>query len=47
MFGTGFHVTDMPIAERVVGAEGKTLAESWAGGMQALRGVHGRRVPTG
>lgn len=39
IFGTGFHVTDMPIAERVVGAEGVTLAESWTGGMQALRGA--------
>jgi hypothetical protein len=30
----------MPIAERVVGAEGKTLAESWsASGMAALRGA--------
>ncbi|MEU6773282.1 NAD(P)/FAD-dependent oxidoreductase [Streptomyces sp. NPDC046759] len=39
VFGTGFHVTDMPIAERVVGAEGVTLAESWKNGMQALRGA--------
>ncbi|MGW1027298.1 flavin-containing monooxygenase [Streptomyces sp. NPDC002577] len=40
IFGTGFHVTDMPIAERVVGAERKTLAESWSvSGMAALRGA--------
>ncbi|MGW0331252.1 flavin-containing monooxygenase [Streptomyces sp. NPDC003011] len=41
VFGTGFHVTDMPIAERVVGADGRTLAEAWAdgGGMEALRGA--------
>ncbi|MFJ4322324.1 flavin-containing monooxygenase [Streptomyces tricolor] len=38
IFGTGFHVTDLPIAERVVGAGGSTLAESWKDGMQALRG---------
>ncbi|MFD4786198.1 flavin-containing monooxygenase [Streptomyces sp. NPDC058459] len=38
VFGTGFHVTDMPIAERVVGAGGRTLAEAWQGGMAALRG---------
>ncbi|WP_406000327.1 flavin-containing monooxygenase [Streptomyces sp. NBC_00829] len=38
IFGTGFHVTDLPIAERVVGADGTTLAESWKDGMQALRG---------
>ncbi|GGW81640.1 flavin-containing monooxygenase [Streptomyces griseoloalbus] len=45
VFGTGFHVTDMPIAERVVGAEGKTLAETWAGGMQALRGASAAGFP--
>ncbi|WP_406493527.1 NAD(P)/FAD-dependent oxidoreductase [Streptomyces sp. NBC_01604] len=40
VFGTGFHVTDMPIADRVVGADGRTLAEAWAaGGMEALRGA--------
>ncbi|MFD8296904.1 flavin-containing monooxygenase [Streptomyces bauhiniae] len=38
IFGTGFHVTDMPIAERVVGVGGVTLAEAWKGGMEALRG---------
>ncbi|MGW7411451.1 flavin-containing monooxygenase [Streptomyces sp. NPDC054863] len=39
IFGTGFHVTDMPIADRVVGADGITLAEAWKGGMEALRGA--------
>ncbi|MFB8030324.1 flavin-containing monooxygenase [Streptomyces sp. NPDC056465] len=39
ILGTGFHVTDMPIATRVVGADGITLAESWKGEMQALRGA--------
>ncbi|WP_327297084.1 MULTISPECIES: NAD(P)/FAD-dependent oxidoreductase [unclassified Streptomyces] len=39
IFGTGFHVTDMPIAERVVGADGATLAEAWKDGMQSLRGA--------
>ncbi|MFD8672176.1 flavin-containing monooxygenase [Streptomyces seoulensis] len=38
VFGTGFHVTDMPIAERVIGVGGVTLAEAWKGGMEALRG---------
>ncbi|MBQ0986378.1 NAD(P)/FAD-dependent oxidoreductase [Streptomyces sp. F63] len=38
VFGTGFRVTDMPIAERVTGAGGRTLAEEWKGGMAALRG---------
>lgn len=45
VFGTGFHVTDMPIAERVVGAEGRTLAESWKGGMAALRGASAAGFP--
>lgn len=45
VFGTGFHVTDMPIAERVVGADGRTLAEAWAGGMQALRGASAAGFP--
>ncbi|MEU6556076.1 NAD(P)/FAD-dependent oxidoreductase [Streptomyces sp. NPDC046915] len=46
VFGTGFHVTDMPIAERVVGAEGGTLAEAWKkDGMQALRGASAAGFP--
>ncbi|WP_405820676.1 NAD(P)/FAD-dependent oxidoreductase [Streptomyces sp. NBC_01390] len=40
VFGTGFHVNDIPIADRVVGADGHTLAEAWArGGMRELRGA--------
>ncbi|AYN40886.1 NAD(P)/FAD-dependent oxidoreductase [Streptomyces dangxiongensis] len=45
IFGTGFHVTDMPIAERVVGADGMTLAESWKNGMRALRGATAAGFP--
>jgi cation diffusion facilitator CzcD-associated flavoprotein CzcO len=45
VFGTGFHVTDMPIAERVVGADGRTLAESWKTGMAALRGTSAAGFP--
>ncbi|MGW5531053.1 flavin-containing monooxygenase [Streptomyces xanthochromogenes] len=45
VFGTGFHVTDMPIADRVVGAEGHTLAESWKDGMQSLRGATAAGFP--
>ncbi|GAA2134978.1 NAD(P)/FAD-dependent oxidoreductase [Kitasatospora kazusensis] len=43
VFGTGFHVTDMPIGERVFGIDGRSLAQEWKGGMEALRGstVHG------
>ncbi|CDR07358.1 flavin-containing monooxygenase [Streptomyces iranensis] len=39
IFGTGFHVTDVPIAQQVTGARGTTLAEEWKGGMEALRGT--------
>ncbi|MEW1721482.1 NAD(P)/FAD-dependent oxidoreductase [Streptomyces sp. NPDC093109] len=39
VFGTGFHVTDAPIAERVIGADGITLAEVWKGGVTSLRGA--------
>ncbi|GHH80130.1 Baeyer-Villiger monooxygenase [Streptomyces sulfonofaciens] len=45
VFGTGFHVTDMPVAERVVGAGGHTLAESWSDGMAALRGATAAGFP--
>ncbi|MFF3752998.1 flavin-containing monooxygenase [Streptomyces sp. NPDC002018] len=45
VFGTGFHVTDMPIAERVVGADGRTLAEAWQGGMESLRGATAAGFP--
>ncbi|MGP9020345.1 flavin-containing monooxygenase [Streptomyces sp. BR1] len=45
VFGTGFHVTDMPIADRVVGADGHTLAEAWKGGMESLRGATAAGFP--
>src|SRR4051794_21782408 len=38
ILGTGFHVTDLPIAERVRGRDGRTLTEHWGGTLQALRG---------
>ena len=43
IFGTGFHVTDPPIADRVRGRDGRTLAETWAedweGSAQAYHGT--------
>ncbi|MEU3458624.1 NAD(P)/FAD-dependent oxidoreductase [Streptomyces sp. NPDC006733] len=39
VFGTGFHVTDMPIGDRITGVGGRSLAEHWKGGMAALRGT--------
>ncbi|MFI7099776.1 flavin-containing monooxygenase [Streptomyces sp. NPDC050161] len=45
IFGTGFHVTDMPIGHRVTGAHGTTLAEEWKDGMEALRGTSAAGFP--
>ena len=39
IFGTGFHVTDLPIAGRVRDGEGRSLAERWDGSPSALRGT--------
>jgi cation diffusion facilitator CzcD-associated flavoprotein CzcO len=39
IFGTGFHVTDVPIADRITGRDGRTLAEVWQGSMQAYKGT--------
>ncbi len=43
IFGTGFHYSDPPIAERVFGADGRSLAQVWRGSPQAYLGtsVHG------
>jgi cation diffusion facilitator CzcD-associated flavoprotein CzcO len=37
--GTGFHVTDMPIVERIRGREGHTLAQEWQGSPRAHLGM--------
>jgi cation diffusion facilitator CzcD-associated flavoprotein CzcO len=39
IFGTGFHVTDVPIADRITGRDGRTLAETWEGSMRAYKGT--------
>lgn len=39
IFATGFHAVDVPIAERVYGGDGRSLAEVWGGDMRALRGT--------
>ena len=39
IFGTGFHVTDAPVASRIRGADGRTLAETWSPSMQAYLGT--------
>jgi cation diffusion facilitator CzcD-associated flavoprotein CzcO len=46
IFGTGFKVTDNPVAEWVRGADGRTLADHWAEhGMQAYLGTTVPRFP--
>ncbi len=39
IFGTGFRMTDLPIAQRTVGREGKSLAEVWRGSPRAYLGT--------
>jgi cation diffusion facilitator CzcD-associated flavoprotein CzcO len=39
IFGTGFHVTDVPIADRITGRDGRTLKETWDGSMSAYKGT--------
>jgi cation diffusion facilitator CzcD-associated flavoprotein CzcO len=39
IFGTGFHVTDNPMAAMVRGRDGRTLADAWAGSPQAYLGM--------
>jgi cation diffusion facilitator CzcD-associated flavoprotein CzcO len=39
VFATGFHATDLPVAEHIYSADGRSLAEVWAGDMSALRGT--------
>jgi len=39
IFGTGFHVTDIPVADRVTGRDGESLAGRWQAGMRAHKGT--------
>ncbi|MDQ3757603.1 MAG: NAD(P)/FAD-dependent oxidoreductase [Actinomycetota bacterium] len=40
VFGTGFHVTDNPVFEHVLGADGRSLADVWREtGMRAYKGT--------
>ncbi|HVW32322.1 MAG TPA: NAD(P)/FAD-dependent oxidoreductase, partial [Acidimicrobiia bacterium] len=38
IFGTGFRVTDIPVADRIVGRGGITLKDRWSPGMRAYKG---------
>jgi len=37
VLATGFHVTDLPIAEKIAGRDGRTLTQVWADGMVTNR----------
>jgi cation diffusion facilitator CzcD-associated flavoprotein CzcO len=39
VFGTGFHVVDMPVARMVRGRDGRTLEEAWQGSPRAHLGT--------
>jgi cation diffusion facilitator CzcD-associated flavoprotein CzcO len=39
IYGTGFRVTDQPLAKHIRGSDGRTLAEAWAGSPQAHVGT--------
>jgi cation diffusion facilitator CzcD-associated flavoprotein CzcO len=39
IYATGFHVNDLPVADRVFGRDGRSLAEVWAGQPRAYRGT--------
>jgi cation diffusion facilitator CzcD-associated flavoprotein CzcO len=39
IFGTGFHVTDIPIAAMIRGRDGRSLAEVWQGTPSAYKGT--------
>jgi cation diffusion facilitator CzcD-associated flavoprotein CzcO len=39
ILGTGFQILDMPVAERVRGTDGRTLAEHWGGSPEAYLGT--------
>lgn len=45
ILGTGFHVSDPPIATRVRGRDGRSLAEAWGGSPEAYRGTTVRGYP--
>ncbi|MCZ4098675.1 NAD(P)/FAD-dependent oxidoreductase [Streptomyces sp. So13.3] len=45
VFGTGFHVTDIPFADKVRGRGGESMSTVWAGSPRAYLGVSVPRFP--
>ena len=46
IFGTGFHIVDMPVGRLVRGRGGVSLAEVWDGSPHAHKGARCRASPT-
>lgn len=45
IWGTGFHVTDMPFAAVVRGRDGRSMAEMWSGTMKSFAGTAVNNFP--
>jgi cation diffusion facilitator CzcD-associated flavoprotein CzcO len=45
IYGTGFRITDNPMAERVVGRDGRTLKEHWASSGVGMSAYCGTTIP--
>ena len=45
VFGTGFHVVDMPVGRMVRGRDGRCLADVWDGSPRAHLGSDRPRLP--
>lgn len=45
ILGTGFKILDMPVADRIVDAAGRSLAEHWRGSPRAFRGTMAAGFP--
>ena len=45
ILGTGFHVSDVPIAAQIFGRDGRSLEEVWQGSPEAYRGTCAHNFP--
>ena len=46
IFGTGFHILDMPIGAKMFDGDGRSLDDHWKGSPQAYLGTTSRASPT-
>lgn len=45
IWGTGFHVTTNPLWDHLIGRDGRSLSETWEGGMRAYKGIQVENFP--